>query len=220
MNTLTQHGTSKRTLGLVQLSLFSGIVVIMAFTPFIGYIPLGFTRATIIHIPVIIGSLMMGPKNGAILGGVFGLTSLINNTINPTATSFVFSPFIQIGDIHGGLASIIICFVPRILVGVIPYYVYKLITKPGKSEVSKKRQSIALGFAGVLGSLTNTLLVMNMIYLFFKDAYAQANEVASSAVYTFIMGIIGINGVPEAIVAGIIVIGIGAALMKTKFAIK
>lgn len=61
---------------------------------------------------------------------------------------------------------------------------------------------------------------MNMIYLFFKDAYAQANEVASSAVYTFIMGIIGINGVPEAIVAGIIVIGIGAALMKTKFAIK
>ena len=163
---------------------------------------------------------MMGPKNGAILGGVFGLTSLINNTINPTATSFVFSPFIQIGDIHGGLASIIICFVPRILVGVIPYYVYKLITKPGKGEVSKKRQSIALGFAGVLGSLTNTLLVMNMIYLFFKDAYAQANEVASSAVYTFIMGIIGINGVPEAIVAGIIVIGIGAALMKTKFAIK
>lgn len=141
MNTLTQHGTSKRTLGLVQLSLFSGIIVIMAFTPFIGYIPLGFTRATIIHIPVIIGSLMMGPKNGAILGGVFGLTSLINNTINPTATSFVFSPFIQIGDIHGGLASIIICFVPRILVGVIPYYVYKLITKPGKSEVSKNARA-------------------------------------------------------------------------------
>ncbi len=219
MNNLTQSRTQDRTLGLVQLSLFSGIIVIMAFTPFIGYIPLGFTRATIIHIPVIIGSLMLGPKKGAFLGGVFGLTSLINNTINPTATSFVFSPFITIGDIHGGFASIIICMVPRILVGVVPYYVYHLIVGK-KSEPTKTRMGIALGFAGVSGALTNTLLVMNMIFLFFKDAYATANDVAGNAVYTFILGIIGINGVPEAIIAGIIVTGIGAALMKTKYAIK
>lgn len=218
MNTLTGSSTTNRTLGLVQLSLFSGIIVIMAFTPFIGYIPLGFTRATIIHIPVIIGSLMLGPKKGAFLGGVFGLTSLINNTINPTATSFVFSPFITMGDIHGGAASIIICMLPRILVGIVPYYVYRLAI--GKGEPSKKRMSVSLGLAGVCGSLTNTLLVMNMIFLFFKDAYAQANDVAGNAVYGFILSIIGINGVPEAIVAGIIVVGIGAALMKTKFAIK
>lgn len=218
-NISTRNVSSQRTLGLVQLALFSGIIVIMAFTPFIGYIPLGFTRATIIHVPVIIGSLMLGPKKGAFLGGVFGLTSLINNTINPTVTSFVFSPFISLGDVHGGLGSIIICMVPRILVGIVPYYVYKLITKR-KTEISKKRMSIGLGVAGVLGSLTNTLLVMNLIFVFFKDAYAQANEVATNAVYSFILGIIGINGIPEAIVAGIIVVGIGAALMKTKFAIK
>lgn len=218
-NISTRNASSQRTLGLVQLALFSGIIVIMAFTPFIGYIPLGFTRATIIHVPVIIGSLMLGPKKGAFLGGVFGLTSLINNTINPTATSFVFSPFISLGDVHGGLGSIIICMVPRILVGIVPSYVYKLITKR-KTEISKKRMSIGLGVAGVLGSLTNTLLVMNLIFVFFKDAYAQANEVATNAVYSFILGIIGINGIPEAIVAGIIVVGIGAALMKTKFAIK
>lgn len=219
MNTLTNSGSQARTLGLVQLSLFSGIIVIMAFTPFIGYIPLGFTRATIIHVPVIIGSLMMGPKKGAFLGGVFGLTSLINNTINPTATSFVFSPFITVGEIHGGIGSVIICMVPRILVGIVPYYVYKLVVKR-KAEPSRQRMSVGLGLAGVLGSLTNTLLVMNLIFVFFKDGYAQANEVASNAVYNFILGIIGINGVPEAIVAGVIVVGIGAALMKTKFAIK
>lgn len=220
MNNLQSRNTSsQRTLGLVQLALFSGIIVIMAFTPFIGYIPLGFTRATIIHVPVIIGSLMLGPKKGAFLGGVFGLTSLINNTINPTATSFVFSPFITVGDIHGGIGSLIICFIPRILVGVIPYYVYKLIMKT-KKEPSRARMNVALGFAGVVGSLTNTLLVMNFIFVFFKEAYAKANEVASETVYNFILGIIGINGVPEAIVAGIIVVGIGAALMKTKYAIK
>lgn len=220
MNNLqTKSPSSQRTLGLVQLALFSGIIIVMAFTPFIGYIPLGFTRATIIHVPVIIGSLMLGPKKGAFLGGVFGLTSLINNTINPTATSFVFSPFITVGDIHGGIGSLIICFVPRILVGIVPYYVYKLIMKT-KKESSRTRMSVALGFAGVTGSLTNTLLVMNFIFVFFREAYAKANDVASETVYNFIIGIIGINGVPEAIVAGIIVVGIGAALMKTKYAIK
>lgn len=218
-NLQTKSPSSQRTLGLVQLALFSGIIIIMAFTPFIGYIPLGFTRATIIHVPVIIGSLMLGPKKGAFLGGVFGLTSLINNTINPTATSFVFSPFITVGDIHGGIGSLIICFVPRILVGIVPYYVYKLIMKT-KKESSRTRMSVALGFAGVTGSLTNTLLVMNFIFVFFREAYAKANDVASETVYNFIIGIIGINGVPEAIVAGIIVVGIGAALMKTKYAIK
>ena len=61
---------------------------------------------------------------------------------------------------------------------------------------------------------------MNFIFVFFREAYAKANDVASETVYNFIIGIIGINGVPEAIVAGIIVVGIGAALMKTKYAIK
>ena len=60
----------------------------------------------------------------------------------------------------------------------------------------------------------NTLLVMNLIFVFFREAYAQANEVAVSAVYTFILSVIGMNGVPEAIVAGVITLCIGRALMK------
>lgn len=86
-------GSSVRTRHMVQTAIFGVIIVIMAFTPFLGYIPLGFTRATIIHIPVILASLLMGPKTGALLGLLFGLTSFINNTVNPTVTSFVFTPF-------------------------------------------------------------------------------------------------------------------------------
>lgn len=68
--------------------------------------------------------------------------------------------------------------------------------------------------AGLSGALTNTLLVMNLIFVFFKDAYASANGVASGAVYGFIMGIIGINGVPEAIVAAVITLVLGKTLMR------
>lgn len=196
-------------LSMVELALFSALIFLMAFTPFIGYIPLGFTRATIIHIPVIIGSIMLGPVRGGFLGLLFGLTSLINNTINPTATSFVFSPFYSLGDVHGNFFSLIICFVPRILVGVVPHFVYKWLKKP-------LGQSPSLVLAGLLGSLTNTILVMHMILLFFGKQYAMANQKAYEAIYAFILSIIGINGVPEAIVAAILTLIICKALLAVK----
>ncbi|MGI6071108.1 MAG: ECF transporter S component [Blautia sp.] len=202
--------TMSKTKGMAQVALFAALIILMAFTPFLGYIPLGFTRATIIHIPVIIGSLVLGPKKGAALGGIFGLTSFINNTINPTVTSFVFTPFYTLGEYSGGIGSLLICFVPRILVGVVPFYVYHWIQKHSKSQVS----SAGLVAAGLSGALTNTLLVMNLIFLFFRDAYASANGVASNAVYGFILSIIGINGVPEAIVAGVLTLFIGRVLLN------
>jgi uncharacterized membrane protein len=204
----------EKTLGLVQVSLFGALIIIMAFTPFLGYIPLGFTRATIIHIPVILGSILLGPKKGAVLGGIFGLTSFINNTMNPTVTSFVFTPFYTMGEIHGGIGSIVICFVPRILVGVIPYFVYKLF-----NWILQKKSTgtaYALGIAGLAGSLTNTLLVMHLIFFFFKDSYAMANGIATESVYAFILSIIGMNGVPEAIIAAVIVAFVGRVLLKVR----
>ena len=208
----TNHSTSmSKTKGLVQMGIFSALIIVLAFTPFVGYIPLGFTRATIIHIPVIIGSLMLGPKKGAALGGVFGLTSFINNTFNPTVTSFVFTPFYSLGTYSGGIGSIIICFLPRILIGVVPFYVYCFVKKVQKNDGVS---SLGLIMAGLSGALTNTLLVMNLIYVFFQKSYAKANGVAPEAVYGFIMGIIGMNGIPEAIVAAVITLVIGKTLMR------
>lgn len=203
--------TISKTKGMTQVALFTALIFLMAFTPFLGYIPLGFTRATIIHIPVILGALVLGPKKGAILGFAFGLTSFINNTMNPTVTSFVFTPFYSLGEYSGGIGSLVICFVPRILVGVVPFYVYRLVKKLSKKESTSVP---GLALAGVAGALTNTLLVMNLIFLFFRDAYASANGVASNAVYGFILSIIGINGVPEAIVAGVLTVLIGKVLLN------
>lgn len=213
MNNKAKGDGKSQTLGMVQVALFAALIIIMAFTPFLGYIPLGFTRATIIHIPVIIGSVLLGPKKGAVLGGVFGLTSLINNTMNPTVTSFVFTPFYSLGEMQGGIGSMIICFIPRILVGIVPYFVFQALYKRMKAKDS--RMVVSLGIAGLVGSLTNTLLVMNLIFVFFKDAYAAANGVAANAVYGFILSVIAMNGIPEAIVAAVIVAIVGRALLKS-----
>ncbi len=114
------------TYELVLTALFLAIIIIMAFTS-LGYIPLVVINATIIHIPVILGALFLGPKKGAFLGFTFGLTSFLNNTFKAaTLSAFVFSPVLAVGVVGwtGIFRSMYICFVPRILVGVIPYYVY------------------------------------------------------------------------------------------------
>lgn len=191
---------SSKAKRLAVLGMFTAIIFLLAFTP-IGYIQLPFIKATILHIPVIIGSILLGAKYGAVLGFFFGVTSLINNTMAPALSSFVFSPFVALPATGSGSPlALLVCFVPRILVGVVPSYVNKGLQK----LTGKKYNVVCLAVSGIAGSFTNTLLVMHMIYFFFKDAYAAIKEVAVGAVYNVILGIIAANGIPEAIVAGVI----------------
>lgn len=204
----------KKSLQTAQLALFSALIILLAFIPGIGYIPLGVTRATIIHVPVIIGSIVLGPKMGAVLGGVFGLTSLISNTLTPTVTSFVFTPFFEGAGLGGNPLSLVICFVPRILVGVVPYFVYKGVIK--LLNKIKGKETVSLITAGICGAMTNTILVMGMIYLFFGESYAKAKEISYDALLGVILGIIGVNGVLEAITAAALTCVICKVLFKIK----
>ncbi len=195
---------------MVLTALFTAIIILMAFVPFLGYINLVLIKATLIHVPVIIGSIVLGPKKGGFLGFVFGATSLINNTFNPSLLSFAFSPFYSLGEVGGNFWSVVICFVPRILVGVVPYFVYIGIKKLMKNN--KGSDFLALPVASVVGAFTNTLLVMNLIYLCFANEFATVKEIAVDAVYSVILGIIAANGVPEAIVAAVLCTAVCKAL--------
>ena len=202
-----------KTRNMVMAAVIAAIIIIMAFVPFLGYIPLGFMNATTVHIPVIIGAILLGPEYGAFLGLTFGLTSLWKNTFMPNPTSFVFSPFVTMGQFHGNIGSLVICLLPRVLIGVVAYYVYRLVLRALKNR--KNRRGTALFAAGVAGSLTNTILVMNLIYLLFGDRYASAaGWAASKWIYGAIIGIIGMQGVPEAIAAGIIVTAVAGIMLR------
>ena len=197
-----------KTQQLVTFSMFAAIILLLAFTP-IGFIQLGFIKATIIHVPVIIGAIILGPTYGACLGALFGVASLITNTTAPAISSFVFSPLIPVPGTSGGsIWALVVCFVPRILVGILPFYACRLMQRILKN----KADTVSFATAGVIGSMTNTLLVMHLIYFLFQDAYATVRGVAPQAVYGIIMGIIVANGIPEALVAGVLVASICKAL--------
>lgn len=192
---------NQKTKRFTLLALFIAIEVVVATVPFLGYIPIGFIDATTLHIPVIIAGILLGKKEGAILGFVFGLTSMIQATLAPSATSFIFSPFVSVAGISGGLPSLFIAFVPRILIGYLAGLIYEILT-------NKCQDTIGMMIAALCGSITNTILVLSSIYLFYGQAYADAIHVPYTAIIAFIMGVVTTNGIVEAILGAVIALAV------------
>jgi len=206
-----------KTKNLVLMGMFIAIMLLMTATP-LGMINLGFMRATILHIPVIIGSIVLGPKYGAALGIAFGTISVVTATMAPVPMSIVFSPFLpQPGTDRGSLLTLIVAYVPRIFVGIFPYYVYKFVDRFSSEEVVRARtvRTTGLALAAVVGSMTNTILVLNFAYLFFAQAWDYRS--AADITYAFILGLIASAGVPEAIAAAVIVPLVCGALLTVVY---
>lgn len=192
---------------MVSVALMAAIVIVLANTP-LGMIQLPVIKATTVHIPVIIGAILLGPSAGAILGFVFGACSLISNTMAPTLLSFAFSPFMSTTGIPGALKAIWISVGCRMLIGIAAGWLWILLTK------IKVNQTIALPVVGFVGSMVNTVTVMVSIYFLFAQQYAEAKEVAINAVWGLIMGTVTASGIPEAIAAAILVLALGKVLLR------
>ena len=191
---------------MVSVALMAAIVIVLANTP-LGMIQLPIIKATTVHIPVILGAILLGPGAGAILGAVFGICSLVSNTMAPTLLSFAFSPFLSTTGIPGALKAIWISVGCRILIGVAAGWLWVLFTK------IKLNQFIALPIVGFVGSMVNTVTVMGSIYFLFAQQYAEAKEVALTALFGLVMGTVTASGIPEAIAAAILVLALGKVLV-------
>ena len=190
---------------MVALAMMAAIVVLLANTP-LGLIQTPIIKATTVHIPVILGAILLGPSAGCALGAVFGICSLISNTIAPTVTSFAFSPFYADGLV-GAVKSLWISVGCRILIGLVSGWLWIILKKVKLPDLA------ALPVVGFVGSMTNTVAVMGSIYFLLAEQYAQAREVAVSAVYGLVMATVTGAGVMEAIAALVLVTAIGKALL-------
>ncbi len=191
----------------VTVALMMAIIILLANTP-LGMIQLPIVKATTVHIPVILGAIVLGPMAGAILGATFGVCSLISNTMAPTLLSFAFSPFLSTTGLAGCIKAIWVAVGCRIMIGVVAGWVWILFKKINLNSI------VGLGLTGFIGSMTNTVFVMGSIYLLFAKQYAEAREVAVTAVFGLIMGTVTASGIPEAIAAAVLVLAIGKVLLK------
>ncbi len=197
----------KDTRWLTSVALMAAIVILLANTP-LGMIQLPVIKATTVHIPVILGAVLLGPMAGAILGGVFGICSLISNTTAPTLLSFAFSPFMSTTGIPGAIKAIWISVGCRVMIGVIAGWLWIFLRK------LKVNTTVALPITGFVGAMVNTVFVMGSIYILLAAEYAGARNVAADAVWGLIMGTVTASGIPEALAAAVLTGFIGKVLLK------
>lgn len=151
------YQTRQKTRKLVIVGMLSAISIFLGLTG-LGFINIPPIKATIMHIPVIIGAIIEGPIVGGLIGLVFGLFSMYQAFTAPLPTSFMFwNP--------------IIALVPRVLIGVVSYYVYTSMIKGAKKnlKVTTFISSLVLGLLLFLSisALTNSLLTSAIISVLF-----------------------------------------------------
>ena len=178
------------------IGVLAAISIMLSMTP-LGFIPIGPINLTIMHIPVIIGAVLEGPLVGIIVGLIFGFTSLLRAITMPTITNFA-------------LINPLVSILPRVLIGIVAIYVYKLTIKLTKNAL------VSGWITGVMGSLVNTVGVLGMTYILYGARYAEALGKSASAAKTLILTLIATNGVPEAIVGGFVVSAICVVFNKRK----
>lgn len=236
---------------MVIASVLAAITAVLGMTP-IGLIPVGPTRATTMHIPVIIGAIMEGPLVGAFVGLIFGLISMFQAITNPTPVSFVFlNPVVSI--------------LPRILIGITSFYIYNALKGLGNKRTlwilnaiwisiigylsygiytgiansqsnwsvllnalflflgigmlyytNKKlrKQNIEIITSAIVGTLTNTVGVLFSIYILYAESFVKELGYSVDMARKVIVGIGITNGIPETIIATIIVTNVVAALKR------
>lgn len=178
---------TNKTFRLVLRATFLAIIIIQATVPWLGFIPLGIISLTIIHITVIIAAITLGPNDGMLIGLFWGITTMIRAYVVPT------TPFDTLV-----FTNPIISVIPRVLVGLVAGYTFRLIYK--------RKKSLFIGsiFAGALGSIVNTVLVLGFMGLFYSNATANAYGVDTSTLFKTLSMVAITNGIPEALSAVII----------------
>ncbi|MGM9661870.1 MAG: ECF transporter S component [Oscillospiraceae bacterium] len=172
-----------KTSRMAQLALLLAVVLLMAFTP-LGYLNVGPLSITFLVIPVVIGSIVLGAKAGCFLGAVFGITSF--------AQCFGISAFgTALMAINPG-ATAVVCLVPRVLVGLLSWLVYRAL----------EGKRIACYAASVTGSLTNSVLFLGGVVLFFGNSdYIRA---FGNNVFEILMTLGLVNALVEVLVCTIV----------------
>lgn len=179
---------------LTVIGLLSGITIFLGLSGY-GFIQLPIARLTIMHIPVIIGTILEGPKVGMAIGFMFGAFSIFQNMIAPNLLSFA-------------LVNPLVSILPRILIAITTYLVYK--------AVRIKNQSIRISIAALVGSITNTVGVLSMILLLYVDKYAAAKNTTVQGAKKLVLSVVYTNGILEAIIAALITSSIVLAVKKMR----
>ena len=171
---------------MTELAIFITIILVMKITG-LSSIPVGPLVMTFTMVPIAIGAMLLGPAEGAVLGFVYGLTSLYDAM---TGASAMTGFFFQISPIN----TIILCVVTRTLVGLLTGLFFKALKKADK----KKIWCYYVG--GLMAPMFNTILFMGYnILVFYKTEFVQnlVEKLGAANPIMFVILLVGLQGMVE-----------------------
>lgn len=171
---------------MTELAIFISIILVMKLTG-LSSIPVGPLVMTLTMIPIAIGAMLLGPVEGAVLGFIYGLTSLYDAVTGASAMTHFF---FQISPVN----TVILCVLVRTLVGFLTGIIFKAVKK------IDKKKFICYYVGGLAAPMINTTLFMGYIVLvFYKTEYIQNLVTKLGAVnpFMFIVLLVGIQGMLE-----------------------
>lgn len=170
-------------------SILIAIIILQDFVPFLGNIPVGPLSITTMHVTVIIAAIVVGPVDGAIIGGAWGILTWVRAFVAPSSS---LAPLVMVNPL--------VSVVPRIMIGLVAGYLYRWLAR------LSKQPRLAMILAGIAGSLTNTGLVLGAIALFYRTpAVARAYGVNVAHLLPALETIMATNGLAELVFAAIVV---------------
>ena len=191
----------EKTTKLVLLGLLTAILFVMSYTP-LGYLRIGGIEITFNVIPVAIAAIALGKSGGMTVGAIFGLTSFLQCV---QGTSPFGATLLGINPVF----TAILCFIPRILAGLIAGAIHKPLTK-------KIGKNIPCFITGFLSAFLNTVFFMTVLILLFgKTDYIMGMR-GGANLLVFVCMFVGINAVFEMLASTIITGAVGNALYKAK----
>lgn len=179
--------TKNKTYRLVIRAILTAIIILQTMVPFLGFIPIGITSLTIIHITVIVAAIVLGTKDGMFIGLVWGIFTIIRAFTSPT-TPLDITVF----------TNPIISVLPRVLVGLVAGILF--------TGLYRKTNKVVLAsiVAAIFGTLTNTVLVLTLMGTLYTSLVATTYGVDASALFVTLGAIAVTNGVSEVITAVIL----------------
>lgn len=185
----------KKILKLTEIAILTALIVVMSFTP-IGYLNYGLIAITFLMIPVAVGGIVIGPGASAVLGLVFGITSI--------AQAFGINEFGTLLMTINPFGTFVVLVVARVLAGFLCGVVYK-----GMEKICKA-MPVNMAVASFSASAFNTVFYVGFILLFFGN-----DSEVGSIVWASLTIILLLNAVVEAIACTIVGTAVGVALKKS-----
>ena len=168
------------------------LTILMDVVPHFGFTRIGSISITVMHIPPILSSIVLGPVSGMLIGGLFGIISLMRAVSRESAALDIL------------LQNPMISILPRVIFPLISGKVYQSLME----RFATRWELAATGISALIGACFNSILVLSFLYLIYPGQFLDVMNLSSGEnAVVLLLKVFGPNLLVESLLAVVVCTG-------------